>query len=525
MDQSLKDDYIAQVQFLIAYYHYLMARCYGPIILVKEEPDLNTSPADYLGRSSYDECVQFICNLFDEAAGKLPVKRSTTREYGMATSLAAKSLKAKMLLYAASPLFNGGTDYYNNFTDKNGVQLIPTTPDPNKWVLARDAYKEAIEAAEAAGHQLYMNTEYLLGANKYPNEPVQRRLRFTIMEPGNPEIIWADTRNEDNNYGIQAKSLPHVDNVAWNGTSPTLEMLKRFYTTNGLPVDKDPNFAADNAWWNVVDVSATTTDTLYARGKTIEFNLNREPRYYAWVAFQGGYYEVLSAASNGAYDGDGSYKSYGPGRLVCNFLVEAGSNTSRGTNAGSMRTNDYSPSGFLNKKGVHPGYAVAKSGNSIMQYPWPIVRLADLYLGYAEACVETGDLETARIYLNKVRERAGIPTVEASWKLANVTIFTQTNLRDIVRQERMVELYLENQNFWDMRRWVLAEKYFEGQPQGMNSAGTLLTNDPLDNRYNRVTTAMGSGGQHHFISPTHYLLPIPVGDVNKNPNLVQNPGY
>lgn len=74
-------------------------------------------------------------------------------------------------------------------------------------------------------------------------------------------------------------------------------------------------------------------------------------------------------------------------------------------------------------------------------YPWPVIRLADLYLGYAEACVEVNDLETAKTYLNKVRERAGIPDVETSW--SGIAALTQDKMRDIVRQERMVELYLE----------------------------------------------------------------------------------
>lgn len=98
------------------------------------------------------------------------------------------------------------------------------------------------------------------------------------------------------------------------------------------------------------------------------------------------------------------------------------------------------------------------------QYPWPIIRLADLYLAYAEACVETNDLETAKQYLNKVRERAGIPTVETAW--SGVAALDQTKLRQIVRQERMNELYLENQNFWDMRRWLLAGQYFNVKAKG-----------------------------------------------------------
>ena len=106
LTESVKTDYIAQVKFLIAYYHYQLARCYGPIILIKELPDVNASQAEYLPRTSYDECVDWICNLLDEAASSLPAIRTNKEDYGLATSVGAKAVKAKMLLYAASPLFN-----------------------------------------------------------------------------------------------------------------------------------------------------------------------------------------------------------------------------------------------------------------------------------------------------------------------------------------------------------------------------------------------------------------------------------
>ena len=88
-----------------------MARCYGPTLLIKETPSIIDSSGRILGRTPYDECVEWICNLFDEAANDLPAVRSTASEFGLATSIAAKSLKAKMRLYAASPLFNGNSKF------------------------------------------------------------------------------------------------------------------------------------------------------------------------------------------------------------------------------------------------------------------------------------------------------------------------------------------------------------------------------------------------------------------------------
>lgn len=512
VDEEVKKDYIAQTNFLIAYYHFLLARCYGPIILIKEEPDILTFPKDYLGRTSYDDCVQFICDKFDEAARDLPVTRPV-RYYGLATSVAAKALKAKMLLYTASPLFNGNSEFYADFKDKQGTTLMPLTYDPQKWVKAREAYKEAIQLAETNGYALYTKTDFNEG-NVEPQDPTQNCLRNNIIDAGNSEIIWADSRNEGA-YGLQNKSLPYCAASAWNGIAPTWNMLNRFYTKNGLPIDQDPNYnVADN--FTIVTVDDAHKNQAAVGERTFMFNLDREPRYYAWVAFQGGFYEIMSAGSNGAYTNDASYKKYskdGQGKLVCDFVL--GGNCSRGS-AGNMRQNNYSPTGFLNKKGVHTGYGVSKNLQSPLFYPWPIIRMAELYLGYAEACVETNDLNTAITYIDKVRSRAGIPGVKESWETIAHQTLTQDLLRKIVRQERQVEFYLENQNFWDLRRWKIAGEFFNQKAKGLNITATTL---------DEFVTLKEVIFERKFETPTQYLMPIPLDDVNRNENITQNPGY
>lgn len=505
LDNATKADYVAQVKFLIAYYHYMLIRCYGPTILIREEPKISTPAENYLPRSPLDECVEFVCNLFDEAAADLPTKRATVYEYGLATSVAAKALKAKMRLYAASPLFNGESGFYSNFVDNSGVQLMPTSKDPNKWVLCRDAMHEAITLAESAGHALYTNTSYNSSTNMYPEDPIVHRLRYNIIEPGNEEILYAETR-EEGYYGLQNKSMPYSSSSAWNGVAPTWAMLNRFYTENGLPWDQDPEYMNSDKL-SLVQVGSANADEACQGERTIAFNLNREPRFYAWIAFQGGYYEVMNATNSGAYANDPTYSN---GRLVCDFVL--GGNCSRGTT--STQRNDYSPTGYLNKKGVSPINAVSTSLTAPSKYPWPVIRLADLYLGYAEACVETDDLPTARTYLNRVRTRAGVPTVETAWE--GVATLTQDKLREIVRQERMIELYLENENFWDMRRWLLAGECFNVKAQGMNINATSIDD------FATLTTV---DFERRFTSPTNYLLPIPNDDVNRNQNLVNNPGY
>lgn len=503
-----KRDYRGQAKFLIAYYHFLLSRAYGPILLVKETPSPNMTLADYPGRVPYDEAINWISDLLDEAAEDLPAKRDIQSQFGLATSVMAKAVKAKLWLYAASPLFNGNSAMYSDFKDTEGVQLMPTTYDAKKWVTARNAIKDAIDHAEANGHRLYVKDNYQIAGNsdnKFPPVGVVRRMRTLTLDwkgEANPEVLFADTRGEGY-YDIQLKSTPKTSvEQGANGVSLTWAMLNRFYTKNGLPWDEDPAYKNSDKM-AVVAIDDDHADYGKVGALTPAFNLNREPRFYAWVGFHNGYFEILNAQDN-PYPA-----SYMPerGRVLLDF-------TKNGNQGRQNRNNNYAPAGNLNKKGTDPNHNMTKGGPRRTVYPWPVIRLADLYLAYAEACVETNELDITKTYLNKVRVRAGVPTIETSW--SGVAELTQAKLRQIVRQERMIELYLENQNFWDMRRWLLAEEAFGKKVQGFNIEGTTVQN------YANLTEI---SFERKFTSPRNYLLPIPSADVNRNPKLTNNPGY
>lgn len=489
--------YKAEAKFLIAYYHFLLIRSYGPSIIIKELPDINTSPANFPARSSYDDCVGFVGNLLDEAAAELPLKYVSDANYGRATKIAAKAIKARMLLYAASPLFNGGgqngTSFYNGFVNKDGTQLISTTYDKNKWKKAADACLEAINLAEANGFRLYT---YNAAQNQpQPADPIENQIRYTFIDRQSKEIIWADTRQEGY-YSFQNKSTPQASGIgnAWNGVAPTLFMLEQFYTVNGLPIDKDPSFDYANRY-SISTIPGTTKTTL-------KENLNREPRFNAWIAYHNGPYEIVR----------------GSNRVITTKFRLKDDQGIQGLSATKPRTNNYSPTGYLNKKGVVPQYEQASSG--LIQYAWPVIRLAELYLNYAEALIENGDpgdFATAREYINRVRIRAGIPTIENAWALVpGANINDQETLRSIVRQERTIELYLENHRFWDVRRWMVADKFLGNKIYGMNIYGET------DANFFKKTEVVV---QRQFRTPANYLMPLPLQDLNNNEKLVQNPGY
>lgn len=140
------DRYAGEAWYLIGYYHQLLLEYYGPIILVKRYIPNDAPDAEvFAPRTPYDECVKYIAECYDKAAELLPETVIDT-ELGLPTKMAALSYKARLLLYAASPLVNGNSDYVG-FNNHDGTPLMNTTYDAEKWKTAMDAATDAIAVA------------------------------------------------------------------------------------------------------------------------------------------------------------------------------------------------------------------------------------------------------------------------------------------------------------------------------------------------------------------------------------------
>ena len=144
-----------------------------------------------------------------------------------------------MLLYAASPLFNGNAMYADFKNPMVRFLSIPHLMPPNG--LVQKAAKDAIDAAEAIGCRLYQPTDATDTSLPEPADPTQRALRFTLVDKASKETVWIDARDEGF-YSLQKQIKTFYANHAWNGICPTLAMLDRFYTENGLPINEDPAF-------------------------------------------------------------------------------------------------------------------------------------------------------------------------------------------------------------------------------------------------------------------------------------------
>ncbi|HMI02905.1 MAG TPA: RagB/SusD family nutrient uptake outer membrane protein [Pedobacter sp.] len=504
LDELERSRWIAEAKFLKAYYHFYLIRMYGPIPLIKEnlpvDADVNQVK---VFRASADECFSYVTSLIDEAITDLPESITNAAMYGRITKAIAYSLKAKILVTAASPLFNGNADQAG-LKNSNGELLFNSVYDKGKWTIAATACKKAIEVCEAAGMKLFYFQPNFEQADLSPMLRTQMSIRNSIAQKWNSEIIWANTQSEV--ISLQTSASPKLDPAFSDNTAvredinATLKMAELFYTKNGVPIREDNTFDYNN---RTGLRTAGAADQLLIRNgyTTASLNFDREPRFYADLGFDGG-----------VWYGQGKFNDKAPLEL---FYVMG----KRGQLHG-MANPAYGPiTGYSVKKYVH--YQNVQGSVSVYfltSYPWPLMRLADLYLLYAEALNESeGPGPEVYKYVNLVRERAGLKSVESSWSQfsSNPTKFeTPAGMKEIIHQERLIEMAFEGQRFWDLRRWKEAAKELNTPVQGWG-----LSQETAAAYYRPVTIYRQTFGVKD------YFWPISENNLTGNFNLVQNTGW
>lgn len=503
-----RKSWIAEVNFLKAYYHFYLLRMYGPIPLIKENMPISAGVEEVqVFRRPVDEGVDYIVQLLDEAIPDLPETfTNPSSEFGRINMAIALAVKAKVLITAASPLFNGNMEY-STFMNNDGTALFNKTYDPKKWERAAIATKAAIDMAHKVGHKLYYYNQSPSQFNVKDITEIKLNIRNSVTDRTSKEIIWASTNSLAT--AIQQAAFPRGLNPAakdngsvFGSLAPTRKIAEMFYTRNGVPITEDKT-------WNYANRFELQTPTLEDKYllkpfyPTVALNFAREPRFYADLGFDGGAW-------------------YGQGRFDDENLwyVE---NRPPGSTA-MINIGAYSTTGYFAKKLVNINSVVTSNSNTITQsgsstvYAWPIIRLADLYLMYAEALNEvSGPNPEAYQYINEVRARAGLPTVEQAWTdfSINPTKYTtKEGLRDILQQERLIELALEGHRYWDLRRWKKAAMVITGPVKGWD----VLQSDPV--LYYREKVLF-----NQRFTAKDYLWPLREFSVIVNKNLVQNPGW
>jgi hypothetical protein len=175
---------------LKAYYHFTLVRMYGPIPLIRKNLPVYTDVnAVKVSRDPIDDCFNYIVQLLDSAKNNLPmVINNPAKELGRITQPMAYALKAKTLVTAASPLFNGNTDQAS-LKNSDGTVLFPQQFQPEKWTLAATACKEAIDICHTAGMKLYTYNPVFQQFQLRDTTKVQMNIRGMVTDPWNSELI------------------------------------------------------------------------------------------------------------------------------------------------------------------------------------------------------------------------------------------------------------------------------------------------------------------------------------------------
>ncbi|MDR1865811.1 MAG: RagB/SusD family nutrient uptake outer membrane protein [Bacteroidales bacterium] len=514
MTQTEKKRWSAEVKFLKAYYHFYLVRMYGPIVLIKENLPVDASPDEVkIPRSPVNECFDYVVSLLEEAYPDLPDKiLNEVQELGRITQGICLSLKAKVLITAASDLFNGNPDY-RGFANKDGTLLFDTEIGESekllKWQKAAEACKAAIDFCHSAGHELYYYRPAFSSTPLTDSTMTQMNIRNAVCEKWNPEVIWANTNSIANAGGLQGSSAPRgldptlASNSGLHGSlAPPLKIVEMFYSENGIPIQEDDSWDY-NSRFRIMAPKESEAVYLKQGYLTAKMNFHREPRYYADLGFDGG-----------IWYGQGHYNDKGSDLLFVS--------NKRGQPAAAINLTAYSTTGYYPKKVVH-FQSVIGSGNTFAteNYPWPVIRLADLYLLYAEALNEAADSETNRAealkYIDMIRERAGLQSVRISWLNHSNNPGkpeSQAGLREIIRRERTIELMFEGQRFWDLRRWKTAVEELNNPITGWD-----LDQETAEGYYRERLV------YEQTFTTKDYLWPINEECILANSNLVQNPGW
>ena len=508
--------WLDEVKVLKAFYHFWLMQMYGPIPLIKTNVPVSAPSSETnLYRASIDEIVNYLTDLLDEVieSNNLPgLINYVYTEQGRITMPIAKALKAKILMLSASPIFNGNSDF-SSLVDSQGNSLVNQSYDPQKWVLAKEALFQAIESAESNGHSLYQFNQQLPIIGGANDQIIQElSLRAAITDPFNSEIIWAFSADWTGELQQWCQPRWTADHSALFGYTkkshaPTLNMVETFYTRNGVPIDEDLSWDYGNRFDVIQTASLDTNNDNYHEFylendySTAKLHTFREPRFYSTLGFDGGKWFSLETEN-------------------INFIPHL--NAKAGAPSGKQGFEIYSITGYFAKKLVHYENIISLESSTIKGYSFPIIRLADLYLMYAEASNETKAAPDADVYeyIQKVRDRAGLDEggdLVNTWQMHSSNPskpMTKEGMRKIIHQERMIELALEGHRYWDLRRWKLAGEYFSKPIQGWN-----IFKPDVESFYEVENIFY-----RNYITKD-YLWPISQTELLRNPNLIQNPGW
>lgn len=564
--EEKKADYKAQARFIRAFYYWKLLQKYGPIPII---PDgIMDYTAEYedlsLPRNTYDECANYIASEMVEAAKYLPLERDLTN-IARPTRGAALAVRAKVLLYAASPLMNGNQDdYANKLVNDKGERLLSAEYDEKKWALAAAAAKDVMELGR---YQLYVSYERTgLPGSAYPatikpyddgdfyNKPwpegyadidpfesYRSIFNGEVQASLNPELIFSRIQNQGgaNIHQMVVNQLPlyargtnracmtqkQVDAYyMYDGSDcPGMNSMYRGYQGYEGRINDEPrpsDFVQVDELDEYPELGAMETYTYSGAARPYQEiskqYVRREPRFYASVAFNGATWHLLNATET---------KDQGP---IQTFYYRAGDE-----GRGSESDQNWSRTGIGVMKFVRPTDTNDDnnpwSSNHIARKADTAFRYAEILLIYAEALNEltstyeipswngeatytiSRDINEMKKGIRPIRCRAGVPDYSPD------IYSSQSLFRIKLKRERQIEFLGEGHRYFDIRRWKDAPVEDAVPIYGCNTMMTV-------NEKEQFHTPVESEILNCFAEKT-YFWPIHRDELRKNNRLTQNPGW
>jgi len=487
---GIVDRLTGEATFMRAYFYHQLLRNYGAFPIVARTYELGEEDVQ-ISRNTFEECVDFIITDLDNAAALLEGKSMTN---GRTNYIAALALKARVLTYAASdlhdiPTASSKSTLVSSYSNK---ELLGYTSGDraSRWQKAKEAAYDVLQ--EASGNLLD------LPAPVSPEEGTQNYINNSLSrEGGENEILFGryfiNAKQEDGGRQGLFNGPNGYNN--WAGNTPVQLLVDDYEMMDGSEFN----------WSNPAHASNPYE--------------NRDPRLNGSILRDGSQWKPRSIA-NQERDPLGQIQTG-----AYEVTNQSGAKVSwPGLDTRKSPIEDWNGSytGYYVRKFTDPDPAIVDQ-NTWQEVPWPVLRFTEAALNYAEACIELGQDEEARTWLNRIRFRVGMPAVTESGDA----------LRERYRNERRIEMAFEEQRYYDVRRWMIAPSTLDRQANGINIIGKLKPGktlsiyryDPEYYDYSYAVFDIDPGKENRAWSDKMYWMPIHRDEINRNSNLVQNPGY
>lgn len=454
--EDQKNRMVGEAHFLRAYFYHNLMRSFGGVPLITEVYSLEDDAQ--IPRNTFAETIDFIVQEANTAANLLP---ESPANMGRASKGAALALKSRVLLYAASDLYNENPE----------SDLVGYTSGDRmaRWQAAKDAAQEVMDLGI---YSLYDQHA----------DPVENYTQIFLTNNDHEGAIMSrfflESRDDGYNPGLHNGPNGYRN---WAGNTPIQQLVDDYEMADGSEFD----------WGNPEHAAAPYE--------------NRDPRLYATILHDGAQWRPRP--TEGA-----EIEPYG---IIQTFeeltLPDGDTRSGLDTRNGPIEDWNGGYSRYYLRKFIDPN--VNHSSSEKQEIPWRFFRYAEILLNYAEAAIELGDETDARRELDKIRARVGMPAVTDSG----------SDLVERYRNERRVELAFEEHRYFDIRRWKIAPEVMvnaQGIEIMVEATNFRERSTYFNYQYNIIPNINQRGWNDRS-----YFTPISIDEIRRNGLLDQNPGY